>query len=173
MTIATLDTMSSAHLRGERMTTEHVADVQWMHRDEAFMAYLGGVRSDAATQEYVERNVAHWDEHGFGIWILRDPKTSKVIGRGGLRHVEIEGVDEVGVGYAFFPERWGRGLATEVALACLATARDALGLGSVVADAHPDNAASIRVMVKVGFGFEREVTIQGVPLVLYRKLLSP
>ena len=154
------------------MTRDHFSDVQRMHQNERFMAYLGGIRSHTATLAYLERNVTHWDKHGFGIWILRDLATSEVIGRGGLRHVEIDGVEEVEVGYAFFPEFWGRGLATELAIACVGIARDALSLDSIVADATLGNLASTRVMVKAGFEYERDITLNGVRLVLYRRVLK-
>ena len=153
------------------MIMDHFPDLQRMHQNERFMAYLGGLRTDATTLEYLERNVGHWDEHGFGIWILRDPETAEIIGRGGLRHVEVNGVDEVEIGYAFFPEHWGRGLATELAIACGGMARDSLGLDSVVADATADNAASIRVMLKAGFEYEQDITIRANTVVLYRKIL--
>lgn len=55
------------------------------------------------------------------------------------------------LGYAFRPDAWGRGYATELALASLAWADETLGLPEVRAFAHPDNAASRRVLAKAGF----------------------
>ena len=74
-----------------------------MDEDEQFMALLGGVRDTAGTVAYLEMNVKHWAEHGFGMWMLRDAETSAVIGRAILRHLDVEGVDEVEVGYGFMP----------------------------------------------------------------------
>ena len=92
------------------------------------MALLGGVRDKAGTVAYLETNVKHWADHGFGMWMLRDAATSAVIGRAILRHLDVEGVDEVEVGYGFMPEYWGRGLATEIANACVRIGFDRLGL---------------------------------------------
>jgi RimJ/RimL family protein N-acetyltransferase len=88
MPFSGLDSISTARLQGERMTIHHFSEVQRMHQDKRFMAYLGGLRSDDVTADYLNRNIAHWDKHGFGIWIIRDSETSDVIGRGGLRHVD-------------------------------------------------------------------------------------
>jgi len=132
------------------------------------MATLGGVRDEAETVAYLDRNLAHWAEHGFGMWILRDPPTALVIGRAGLRHLDVEGVGEVEVGYALFPEFWGRGLATEMACACVGIGRDRLGLRSVVAVTLPTNGTAQRVMLKAGLLYEREITLAGLPLVLFR-----
>jgi ribosomal-protein-alanine N-acetyltransferase len=139
-----------------------------MDQNEGFMAKLGGVRDEAATLRYLERNLAHWAEYGFGIWILRDRPSGAVIGRAVLRHLELEGADEVEVGYGFMPEYWGRGLATEVASACVQMAQSRLHLRSVVAITLPSNAASQRVVQKSGLVYEREVTHDGVLHVLFR-----
>ena len=55
------------------------------------------------------------------------------------------------LGYSFHPGAWGQGFATELARACLEWADRVLGLPMVSAFAHPDNAASSRVLGKVGF----------------------
>ena len=43
-----------------------------MHRDPAVMAQLGGVRDEAQTAAYLARNLQHWADYGFGLWILRE-----------------------------------------------------------------------------------------------------
>lgn len=55
------------------------------------------------------------------------------------------------LGYAIRPDHWNRGFATEAVRAALGEARDALGLGEVWATVDPANAASCRVMEKLGF----------------------
>jgi RimJ/RimL family protein N-acetyltransferase len=163
-----LDSFATARLLAERLVPAHLPDLRRMDRNEGFMAALGGVRDDAATTAYMERNLTHWSEHGFGLWMLRDRATTDIIGRGVLRHLDVEGVDEVEVGYGFFPEYWGRGLATEVACACVRLSRDVLALRCVVAITLPTNLASQRVMQKAGLVYEREITHAGLRHVLFR-----
>ena len=100
--------------------------------------------------------------------MLRHRATAALIGRAVLRHLEVEGVDEVEVGYGFFPEYWGRGLATEIARACVRTGRDVLGLRSVVTITLPTNLASRRVMQKAGLVYERDITHAGLHHLLFR-----
>lgn len=116
------------------------------------MASLGGVRDEPGTQAYFDMNVAHWVEHGFGLWMLRHRGGGAVIGRAVLRHLDVDGADEVEIGYGFLPEFWGRGLATEVARACV-----------------PTNVTSRRVMEKAGLTYEREISHQGVAHLLFRR----
>jgi len=121
------------------------------------------------TAVYLQQNLEHWEDYGFGIWMLRDAATTAVIGRAILRHLDVEGVDEVEVGYGFMPEYWGRGLATEIARACLRIAFDELRLPSIVAITTPANRASQRVMLKAGLVYERDIVHAAVPHRLFRR----
>lgn len=60
--------------------------------------------------------LGHWEQHGFGLWVLRT-RDGEFAGRAGIHHVVFEGVPEVDVAYTFRRAVWGQGLATEVALA--------------------------------------------------------
>lgn len=139
-----------------------------MHRDPAVMAHLGGVRDDEQTAAYLARNLQHWADYGFGLWILREKSGGDPMGRAVLRHLSVEGVDEVEVGYGFYQAYWGRGLATEVTKACLALGRRHLGLGSIVAVTSPDNLASQHVLRKAGLTCEREFLFEGTAALLFR-----
>jgi RimJ/RimL family protein N-acetyltransferase len=163
-----LDSFSTARLEAERLTGDHWDDLRRMDQDEWFMAELGGVRDEAGTQAYLERNLAHWAARGFGLWMLRDRDTGGVIGRAVLRHLDVDGVDEVETGYGFLPGLWGRGLATEIARACVHIGCERLGLASVVGITVPTNTASQRVMRKAGLHYERDIVHAGLPHLLFR-----
>jgi len=174
-TVAPADARESApatfvlrRVTAERLTDAHHIMLRRMDANARMMESLGGVRTPAQTRAYLERNLTHWDRHGFGIWILRDPATGRVMGRGGLRHLEVEGAPEVELVYALLPEFWGLGLATDVARACVTIGREWLGLPSLVALTRPDNIASQRVLLKSAFVVEREVLHQANPHLLFR-----
>lgn len=71
------------------------------------------------------------------------------------------------LGYRLAREYWGQGFATECGRAWVEAAFTSFGLERVVAFAHPENAASIRVMTKVGMMFERCGRFYGMESVLY------
>jgi ribosomal-protein-alanine N-acetyltransferase len=113
---------------------------------------------------------AHWRAHGFGLWLLRDRGTGRMVGRGGLQHTYATGDDEVEIAWAIRPARWRQGLATELALACVSIAFERLELMSVIAYTRPDNLASRRVMEKAGLKLERTFPApSGRDQVLYRR----
>lgn len=167
-----LDRFETIRLLAERLVPEHLPEVHRMHQDPVQMEYLGGIRDAAASAAYLARNLRHWEEHGFGLWLLRDRESGQVAGRALLRHLDVAGVDEVETGYSFHPVFWGRGLATETTRACLRIGHQALGLRSIVAVTHPANVASHRVLAKAGMFRDRELRLDGTPQLLYRSTPS-
>ncbi len=155
-------------LRAERLRPEHEGDIHRMHQDAEGMAHLGGVRSEAETAAYMAKNLRHWDEYGFGTWILRERSSGEIVGRAVLRHLRIDGQDEIEVGYGFHPPWWGRGLAQEITRACLGYARTALAAKTVVALTGPLNLRSHRVLLQSGFRLEREIEQEGGRHCLFR-----
>lgn len=163
-----LDAFTTRRLFAERLRPDHLPEIRRMHQDPRVMASLGGVRDDDESLSYLERNLEHWDRFGFGLWIVKTAERDAVVGRACVRHLDVAGTAEVEIGYAFYPEWWGRGLATEVADRCVAIGRDDLGLESLVAVTRPTNQASRRVMQKVGMAYEREVVLEAEKHVMYR-----
>jgi ribosomal-protein-alanine N-acetyltransferase len=163
----------SAAFRTERLDAEplslsaHEQELAALHADERVMRTMGG---SAATpsRAWIERNLRHGREPGLGIFVFRERESDAFVGRGAIRRIEIGGSEEVEVGYAVAADRWGRGLATEMAEGLVAHAEDS-GLRGLVAYTEPTNAASRRVMEKVGFRFERDVEHHGRAQVLYRR----
>ncbi len=92
---------------------------------------------------------------------LRDD--GRLIGGCGLRRTDVSG--EAFIGYVLRQDCWGRGYATEAARALLAFGFERLGLRRIFADCHPANAASWRVMEKLGMRreahFRAEKLIKG------------
>ena len=161
------DSFGTDRLRAERLSAGHWEAIRAMDGTPVFMALLGGPRTEAQTRAYMDRNLQHWTVHGFGLWILRDTG-DQIIGRGAIRHLDVEGTDEVELGYGFYPAYWGRGLATEIARKFLQLALAELRLPTMVAITRHANVGSQRVLEKTGLVFERDIVEDGVPHMLYR-----
>ena len=102
------DRFTTARLRAERLTAADFGEVCRMHRDAVVMAHLGGVRDAKASAGYFERNLRHWNTHGFGLWIVYERDGTEPIGRAMLRHLLVNEVDEIEVGYALYERFWAR-----------------------------------------------------------------
>jgi [ribosomal protein S5]-alanine N-acetyltransferase len=169
-----LDLVQTERLVFERLALEHTAELSTLLRDPRVAKTLstdGLPPSESEVSDSVRSKVAHWGRHGFGYWLLRERSSGKMVGRGGLQHTFIGGQDEVEVGWAVLPARWGEGFATELAQISVEVAERDLRLREIVAFTLPDNVASRRVMEKSGFIYEREVVHVGLSHVLYRRRL--
>ena len=149
-----------------RLQEAHRVHMRQMDSNPAVVG-VDGVRSAEQSDRFVDQQLEHWDRHGFGIWILFEKETLTCAGRGGLRHVELEGRQVVQIGYGFFPRFWGKGLATELALASTRAGFDVIGLPRLVALVLPSNRASQRVLEKAGFTYKRDAMYEGARHMVY------
>jgi RimJ/RimL family protein N-acetyltransferase len=99
---------------------------------------------------------------------VRDNETGQALGRVGLKRTTVAGTDDVEVAWAIAADRWGQGLATEMATEAVRVAFDQLELPDLVAFTLPGNAASLAVMARLGFVYEADVEHAGMRHVLYR-----
>lgn len=84
----------------------------------------------------------------YATWFIELPG-GKRIGDLCFKGLSEDGVTEIG--YGLLPEYWGKGYATEAVDAAVAWAANQPGVTAVEAETGPDNAASQRVLEKVGF----------------------
>jgi [ribosomal protein S5]-alanine N-acetyltransferase len=172
MSTGTIDRVQTPRLVLERLRVEHAPEECRLLGDPRIGATLWSrpaAPSDAEIIDALAAKVDHWNRHGFGMWLARDRETGEAVGRGGLQYTYTAGLHDVEAGWAIIPERWGQGLATELAHACVEVAFDVLDLRSIVAFTLPHNVASRRVMEKAGFEYERDIVHAGMAHVLYRR----
>ena len=100
-------------------------------------------------EETLRKSLASFARDGFGLWALRLIGDQDLIGFAGLRRI-AELPLEVELLYGLHPRFWGRGLATEAAAALLERGFVRHGLERVWARADAPNAASFRVMKRLG-----------------------
>jgi RimJ/RimL family protein N-acetyltransferase len=162
-----MDHFSTKRLTAERLRDDHLADLVALHLDPDVSRYLGGVRSAEVTKTYLVTNMAHWDEHGFGLWALRT-KDGTFAGRAGIRHILVDGTDEIEIAYTFKREFWDRGFASEIAAALTDVGLSQLKLPSLIGLVFVEHAASRRVLEKSNYSFEKYTTHHGEAVVIYR-----
>ena len=111
---------------------------------------------DQARQILLDHPIADYQKHGFGRGACILKRTGENIGFAGLKYLGELG--EVDVAYRLLPEYWGRGLATEAAIASVRFGFEKLGLKQIIGLVMPDNVASIRVLEKAGLHYVEDVT---------------
>jgi ribosomal-protein-alanine N-acetyltransferase len=116
-------------------------------------------------ERLVSRQLKHWAEHGYGWWAVQDTGSEQLIGWSGLQY--LPETDETEIGYLLARPYWGRGLATEGARVGMHFAFKTLQIPTVIGITHPENAASQRVLEKIGLVYLQEAEYFGMKCFKY------
>jgi RimJ/RimL family protein N-acetyltransferase len=145
-----------------RMSTDDAPFVLALLNEPSFIQHIGdkGVRTLDDARAYITSGpLASYARHGFGLYLVALRETAEAIGMCGL--LKRDYLPDPDLGFAFLPRFWSKGFAYESATAVLAYARDVFVMERVAAIVSPGNAASIGLLEKLGFVFERRTRLQG------------
>lgn len=128
-----------------------------INADPRVMEYFPSTRTRAESDASADAIQAHFDEHGFGFWVVEVKGGASFAGLVGLNVMTIDApfVPAVEVGWRLGFEHWGRGYATEAARASCDYAFGVRDLDEVVAVTATTNLPSRRVMEKLGMTCDR------------------
>ena len=121
-----------------------------------FIKYIGdrSVRSSDEAAGFIEnRYRLSYLNNGFGLYVVEQKSDNVAVGLCGfVKRNTLPGPD---IGFAFLPKFEGLGYGFESAEAMMKYGRDTLGFTRVLAITSLDNAASGRLLKKLGFTFEQ------------------
>jgi len=150
--------IETARLELAEMTPGDAEFILQLLNDPAFIHNIGdrGVYSIDGAKTYIrDRLIAHYREHGYGLYKVSVKETGQAVGMSGL--VKRDFYQHPDVGFAFLPQYRSRGYAYESTLAVMNYARQELGLDRIIAVTTAENKASIRLLEKIGLRFETTV----------------
>ncbi|MDX6481683.1 MAG: hypothetical protein QOG85_2193 [Gaiellaceae bacterium] len=144
-------TLETERLFLRPMVAEDLEALEGIFGDPAVMAAFGAPpQSRERVQRWLDRNLSHQLEHGYGLFAVCLKSDGRMIGNCGLELMEIDGEQVAELGYDFRSDCWNRGYATEAAIAVRDYALGVLGLPRLVSLVRPANEASARVAEKAG-----------------------
>lgn len=115
----------------------------------------GGPFSDGQVMARLDTEIASLAEFDFQYWPMFLLEDDDFVGCCGLRPHELEkGIYELG--YNLRPSYWGKGLAEEAARGIIAYAFEHVRVSALFAGHHPENAASRRILQKLGFRYTHD-----------------
>lgn len=127
--------------------------------EPGFLRFIGdrGVKTIQDAVKYIEKGpVDSYRAFGHGLFLVETKSDAVPIGMCGvMRKPWLDGPD---LAYAMLAEASGRGYASEAAAAVVSHAHRSVGLDRLIAIVVPDNAASKRVLQKLGFRADGRVT---------------
>jgi [ribosomal protein S5]-alanine N-acetyltransferase len=109
-------------------------------------------------EDWIDRNRRRYTKDGHGLWAVVLKSSGELIGDCGLTVQDVEGSNEIEIGYHVRRDLWGQGFATEAARACRDYGFTNLGFSRLVSIIRPENFASRRVAEKNDMIVWKEVT---------------
>lgn len=130
---------------------------------------LGGPMKDKEqAREYLQKRILdHYAQYGYGLYAAFIKSDNSFIGFVGLISQSIDGKKKTELGYRLHPNYWGKGLATEGALAVCRHAFDKLGIDELISIIDPQNKRSLEVAKRVGMNFWKESSFHNIPVHIY------
>ena len=111
----------------------------------------------AGVEKWIARNQRRYAQNGHGLWAMVLKGSGELIGDCGLTVQNVDGVDEIEIGYHVRRDLWSQGLATEAARACRDFGFSRLPVEHIISLIRPENAPSRRVAEKNGMTVWKEV----------------
>ena len=140
-----------------QMNMDDADNLLGIFSDPEAMRFYPSTKDEAETKGWIEWNLVSYQKHGFGLWVATLKHTHEFAGQCGLVMQEVEGQQEVEIGYLFLRRLWGQGLATEAASACRDYGFNQLGYSRLISLIDPCNVASHSVAQKIGMRLEKEI----------------
>lgn len=141
------------------------AEALWeLDQDPEVMHFINGGKPnnmDTIKEVFIPRMKAYTDEaKGWGIWQASDKVTQEYLGWVLVRPMSFftdePKLNDLELGWRFFQKSWGKGYATEAAIAIKNSIATQHNIDYVSALAVENNHGSIAVMKKMGMHFIRK-----------------
>lgn len=169
---------SLSGLTTDRLTFRHpVMDdhtwwMEYMNNAEAirFMPFTLGSETDS--MGFIQRSLDRIAKDGSCLNVISDRTTGKPVGMVGLLTQEVDGIAELEIGYHLLPSAWGKGYATEAAMACKEFARKNKLASSVISLIDPGNTQSQAVAKRNGMHHEKDTVHRGTPALVFRAIIG-
>ena len=149
---------------------DDVRDLYSLWTDSAVRQYLWDdeIISWDRAADTVASCLDDWTVRRYGQWVVRRLTTAELIGFCGFRPAAWCPDPELLFGFA--PGVWGQGFATEAAIAALRYGFGKRGFDRVVAATDVPNAASVRVLERLGMRLERRGRLDDLDTLFYALL---
>lgn len=139
-----------------KLTEDDVDHIFLLDSNPDVMKYVGAapIADKKESAKMLENIINQYKNNGTARLAVIEKETNRFIGWSGIKFLtdEVNGFKNVyELGYRFLPEFWGRGYATESALASLDLGFNQLNADKIYAYADVENQSSNHILKKLGF----------------------
>jgi ribosomal-protein-alanine N-acetyltransferase len=167
---AQLITVQTSRLTLRPLQLKDAHTLQGIYQSEGVLRYFPNPSPPPLerVERFILSQLSHWEQHGYGNWGIQLVDGGEIIGWAGLQF--LPELNETEVGFLLDRPYWGKGYATEAALASLRFGYENAGLSQIIALVHPENVASIHVIEKCGMDYIDTLVLWGIELRRYAKI---
>ncbi|TLP77031.1 GNAT family N-acetyltransferase [Maribacter sp. ACAM166] len=140
------------------------------HEEPLSNQYWSGLPNEpvAACEEQFSRLFERYCEGSGGMNALISKKTHKLIGLAGILVQNVNGNEELEIGYSILPEYWRQGFAFEATEKCKYVAFQKQWAESLISIIQVDNIPSQKTALKNGMCIDYENTYRDNPVYIFR-----
>ncbi len=140
-------------------------------KDSSSVQYMGMADIGSPTgqcEKWFELCEKRYINKSGGLNVIVDKATNKFIGQCGLLVQEVDGLEEIEIGYSILPQYRGMGYATEAAKACRDYAFSNNIAETLISIIHVGNIKSEKVATKNGMIKTKRTSYKGMPVNIFR-----
>jgi RimJ/RimL family protein N-acetyltransferase len=120
------------------------------------------------SEKWIASQLQRYRKDGYGLMALEDMQSGKFVGQCGLLLQEVNGREEVEIGYHLLPKYWGKGYAIEAAQEFKRIGFEEEEATSLISLIHPDNRPSQKVAQRNGMQKSGECLHKGLAADIFR-----
>lgn len=148
-----LDILKTERLCVREISVDDIDSLYDIYEDAFSVKYIEGLYQNKNDEiEYTKSYIKNmYGFYGYGMWVVTEKISGRLIGRAGLENREIDGKTYLELGYLIEKSYRRKGYATEACMAILDYAKTELGATEVLALIRRENNASLKTAVRLGF----------------------
>lgn len=132
-----------------------INDLLLLFSDPIAMKFFPSIKDFKETEEWLNENFENYKKYGYCLYAVEKKDDNKFIGYCGfIPQKDVNGKDEIEIGYGLIRKYWHKGFATEAAIACKKYGFDKMNCNRLTSIIRPENKASINVAIRNGMKWE-------------------
>lgn len=132
----------------EKISEDHIENIFKLFNSSELTKYFasGPDKNIEDSTARIKKIIAHWDKYNFRDFIVKDRKSSEIIGFGGL-HYKVPG-GKINISYVVHEKFWRKGIGSKICKCLLNYGFITLKLNEIVAEIDLLNVNSINLIEK-------------------------
>jgi len=136
---------------------ENVQGIFELDSNPAVHTFLGNkpIHTMEQAEQIVDYIMGQYETYGMGRWAIIDKENGEFVGWTGLKYEDKvrKEFNYYDIGYRLKENYWGKGIATETAIASLKYGFETMNLSEIGGAADVNHAASNKILRKIGLQF--------------------